>query len=192
MSNKPHVLIVGAGMTGLLLAQKLKSHGISFSIYERDPSADCRGGGWGLAIHWALDVLLELLPEHLREQIPQTNVDPDALVEGKIGRFPFFNLVTGDTMFENVNEKRVRLQRQRLRNLMLSDLDVQVRLCFKRSIWSRLLSMYFVKVEQDCPQYHPRPRRQYHNPLHRWISSIRHSFGRMRRLPLSNQREAVW
>lgn len=137
MSNKPHVLIVGAGMTGLLLAQKLKSHGISFSIYERDPSADCRGGGWGLAIHWALDVLLELLPEHLREQIPQTNVDPDALVEGKIGRFPFFNLVTGDTMFENVNEKRVRLQRQRLRNLMLSDLDVQVRLFFKCSLWSR-------------------------------------------------------
>ena len=101
MSDRPHVLIVGAGMTGLLLAQKLKSHGISFSIYERDPSADCRGGGWGLAIHWALDVLLALLPEHLREQIPQTNVDPDALAEGRVGRFPFFNLVTGETRFEN-------------------------------------------------------------------------------------------
>jgi hypothetical protein len=73
----------------------------------------------------------------LREQIPQTNVDPDALAEGKIGRFPFFNLVTGETRFENVSEKRVRLQRQRLRNLMLSDLDVQVRLLFKRSRWSQ-------------------------------------------------------
>ena len=184
MSEKPHVLIVGAGMTGLLLAQKLKSHGISFSIYERDPSADCRGGGWGLAIHWALDVLLGLLPEHLREQIPQTNVDPDALAEGKIGRFPFFNLVTGETRFENVNEKRVRLQRQRLRNLMLSDLDVQVRLFFARSCKLLLLSICPVEVEQDCPRYHPRPRQQNHNPLHRWIASIRHSPGWMRRVPL--------
>ena len=141
MSDKPHVLIVGAGMTGLLLAQKLKSHGISFSIYERDPSADCRGGGWGLAIHWALDVLLALLPEHLREQIPQTNVDPDALAEGKIGRFPFFNLVTGETRFENVSEKRVRLQRQRLRNLMLEGLDVQVRIILR--------ALIFVAVAED-------------------------------------------
>jgi 2-polyprenyl-6-methoxyphenol hydroxylase-like FAD-dependent oxidoreductase len=132
MSGKPHVLIVGAGMTGLLLAQKLKSHDISFSIYERDPSADCRGGGWGLAIHWALDVLLALLPQHLRDQIPQTNVDPDSLAKGVVGRFPFFDLVTGETRFENVSEKRVRLQRQRLRNLLLSGLDVQVRPLVKR------------------------------------------------------------
>jgi NADPH-dependent 2,4-dienoyl-CoA reductase/sulfur reductase-like enzyme len=118
MSDKPHVLIVGAGMTGLLLAQKLKSHDISFSIFERDPSADFRGAGWGLAIHWAVDIFLELLPPHLRDQIPQANVDPEALARGERGRFPFFDLVTGERRFENISEKRIRLS---------SDLDVQVR-----------------------------------------------------------------
>ena len=155
MSDKPHVLIVGAGMTGLLLAQKLKGHGVSFSIYERDPSANCRGGGWGLAIHWALDVFLAILPQNLRDQIPQTNVDPDSLAKGVIGRFPFYDLVTGETRFENVSEKRVRLQRQRLRNLMLSDLDVQVRLLINSHGLS-LLSIRPVKVEQDCTRCHSR------------------------------------
>ena len=151
MSGKPHVLIVGAGMTGLLLAQKLKSHDVSFAIYERDPSADCRGGGWGLAIHWALDVLLALLPQHLRDQIPQTNVDPDSLAKGVVGRFPFFDLVTGETRFENVSEKRVRLQRQRLRNLLLSGLNVQVRSFVKCSHENLSLSVHRVKVEPDGP-----------------------------------------
>jgi len=80
-------------------------------------------------------------PEHLRAQIPQTNVDPDALAEGKIGRFPFFNLVTGETRFENVSEKRVRLQRQRLRNLMLEGLDVQVRIVLR--------ALLFVAAAED-------------------------------------------
>lgn len=128
MSDKSHVLIVGAGMTGLLLAQKLKSHGISFTIFERDLSAEHRGAGWGLLIHWALDVFLGLLPQNLREQIPSANVDPEAHSQGKIGRFPFFDVVSGKKRFENVSDKRIRLNRKRLRKILLSGLDVQVRI----------------------------------------------------------------
>jgi NADPH-dependent 2,4-dienoyl-CoA reductase/sulfur reductase-like enzyme len=127
MPSTPHVLIVGAGMTGLLLAQNLKSHNISFSIYERDPNAEFRGAGWGLAIHWAVDTFLSLLPEHLREQIPEATVDPEALARGERGRFPFFDLVTGERRFENVSEKRIRVSRKRVRGLMLGGLDVEVR-----------------------------------------------------------------
>lgn len=157
MSDKPHVLIIGAGMTGLLLAQKLKSHDIPFSIYERDPSADYRGAGWGLAIHWAVDVFLALLPQHLRDQVQQTNVDPDAHARGEIGRFPFFDLVTGETRFENVSEKRIRLSRKRIRSLMFSDLDIQVRFHCS-SDKPPLLSIYDIEVEQDCDRDHSRQR----------------------------------
>lgn len=113
-------------MTGLLLAQKLKSHGISFTIFERDLSADFRGAGWGLAIHWALDIFLGLLPQDLRDQIPGANVDPVANDSGKTGRFPFFDLVTGKRRFENVSENRIRLNRKRLRKILLSGLNVEV------------------------------------------------------------------
>jgi 2-polyprenyl-6-methoxyphenol hydroxylase-like FAD-dependent oxidoreductase len=46
----PHVLILGAGLGGLLLAQALTKQGISFEIYERDESLNARFQGYALAI----------------------------------------------------------------------------------------------------------------------------------------------
>ncbi len=46
-----HVLIVGAGLGGLTLAQNLRKQGISFEIFERDPSKDSRFQGWAIALH---------------------------------------------------------------------------------------------------------------------------------------------
>ncbi len=42
-----HILVVGAGITGLTLGQALKKHGIPFTIFERDPTVLYRGRGWG-------------------------------------------------------------------------------------------------------------------------------------------------
>jgi 2-polyprenyl-6-methoxyphenol hydroxylase-like FAD-dependent oxidoreductase len=50
-STKPHVLIVGAGLGGLLLAQSLRKRGIDFEIFERDAHADARQQGWALGVH---------------------------------------------------------------------------------------------------------------------------------------------
>lgn len=54
-----HILIIGAGITGLALAQALRKRNqenpsrkpITFSIYERDAYALARGAGWGLTLH---------------------------------------------------------------------------------------------------------------------------------------------
>jgi ribulose 1,5-bisphosphate synthetase/thiazole synthase len=46
-----HVLIVGAGFGGLTLAQTLRKQGITFEIFERDPSKDSRFQGWAIALH---------------------------------------------------------------------------------------------------------------------------------------------
>lgn len=48
---KMHVLIVGAGLGGLTLAQCLRKQGISFEIFERDEDEQARFQGWAIAIH---------------------------------------------------------------------------------------------------------------------------------------------
>lgn len=48
---KMHVLIVGAGIGGLTLAQCLRKQGISFEIFERDVDRNARFQGWAIALH---------------------------------------------------------------------------------------------------------------------------------------------
>jgi glycine/D-amino acid oxidase-like deaminating enzyme len=126
MAPHPHVLIIGAGMTGLLLAQALQARNISFSIYERDPNAHFRGPGWGLAIHWAKGTLLSLLPESLQARLLEANVDPEGAMRGECGRFPLFDLASGERLFENLSENRIRVSRERLRSLLMTDLHISV------------------------------------------------------------------
>lgn len=45
-----HVLIVGAGIGGLFLAQFLRKQGVSFSIFERDASPEARTAGWAIGL----------------------------------------------------------------------------------------------------------------------------------------------
>lgn len=47
--GKPHVLIIGAGLGGLVLAQALRKQGVSFEIFERSP--DTRFQGWAIGLH---------------------------------------------------------------------------------------------------------------------------------------------
>jgi len=46
-----HVLIVGAGLGGLTLAQTLRKKGISYEIFERDVDNNGRFQGWAIALH---------------------------------------------------------------------------------------------------------------------------------------------
>lgn len=125
-STPPHVLIIGAGITGLVLAQTLRKHGVSFAVYERDPDPLHRGKGWGLTIHWSLDAFLRLLPQHLVDRLPETYVDPDAVARGENGNFLLFDLRTGETKWKVPPAKRLRVSRERLRRLLMDGIDVQV------------------------------------------------------------------
>lgn len=46
-----HILIAGAGLGGLCLAQCLRKQGISFEVFERDENEHSRPQGWAIALH---------------------------------------------------------------------------------------------------------------------------------------------
>jgi 2-polyprenyl-6-methoxyphenol hydroxylase-like FAD-dependent oxidoreductase len=74
MSQPQHrILIIGAGLAGLGLAQGLKKSNISFHIFERDSSAGFRAQGYRIRIgpHGAA-AIKRLLPERLWEAFEAT------------------------------------------------------------------------------------------------------------------------
>ncbi|GLI77979.1 hypothetical protein PoHVEF18_006276 [Penicillium ochrochloron] len=124
MSAAP-VLIVGAGISGLVLAQYLQSQGVRFEIFESDSALDARTGGWGLTLHWALPALRALLPPDVVERFPDTFVNKEASARGDVGSFQFFNLKSGESLFSVPAEERIRVNRGRLRELLTSGIDVR-------------------------------------------------------------------
>lgn len=124
MSDSP-VLIIGAGISGLVLAQYLQRHDVPFKIFDRDSAIDARSGGWGLTLHWSLPALRELLPEHLVERFPETFVNKEASARGDVGRFQFFDLKSGDALYNIPAAERIRVSRVRLRQLLTTGVDVE-------------------------------------------------------------------
>lgn len=140
----PHVLIIGAGITGLTLAQALRKNDIPFTIFERDSGPLHRGKGWGLTIHWALDAFLSLLPQNVIDRIPEAYVDPDAAAKGENGNFLFFDLKTGETRWKVPPARRLRVSRERLRRLLMDGIDVKVRMFCYFIQYSKLGQLHFL------------------------------------------------
>ncbi|KAI1035313.1 hypothetical protein LB504_006130 [Fusarium proliferatum] len=122
------VLIIGAGISGLLLAQSLSRHGIPFRVFERDTDLETRGVGWGLTLLWTLPVLKDLLPEHLFSRLPEAYVDREAVTQGLSSSFPFFDLSTGElkaSVPKAPEAERVRVTRQGLRALLATGIEIE-------------------------------------------------------------------
>jgi len=130
-SSQLPIIIIGAGISGLLLAQHLLTHSppIPFLIYERSPALTSRGVGWGLTLHWSLLALRQLLPAEILQRIPETYVDRKSVEAGRASTFPFFDLSTGEEVARTpvVGEGgRVRVGREGFRGLIAAGVDVQV------------------------------------------------------------------
>lgn len=120
----PHILMIGPGVTGLLLAQALKKNNIRYTIFERD--AVHREQGWGLAFHWAFPTLRALMPDDLAAKIDATYCIPTSTEEGEPGTFPFVDLETGKVKWARPPGMRRRVVRRKLCQLLESDLNIAV------------------------------------------------------------------
>jgi flavin-dependent dehydrogenase len=61
-SKPPHVVIIGAGIGGLFLAQFLRKQSVSFDVFERDTSASARGQGFALGLHMYAPLVVATWP----------------------------------------------------------------------------------------------------------------------------------
>lgn len=86
-SEQHPIIIAGAGIVGLALAQALKKERIPFRVYERDQHFHTRSAGWGISIYWALPGLENCLPSGLSEELLSVQVDPQQKITSMCGLF---------------------------------------------------------------------------------------------------------
>lgn len=133
-SSSSPVLIVGAGISGLLLAQHLRAQSVPFRIFERDQDFTTRGVGWGLTLHWSLPALRALLPETLFARLPETYVDRAAVEAGETSTFPLYDLAHGRLQAATpraTEAQRVRVTREGLRRLLADEINLEWGKAFK-------------------------------------------------------------
>jgi flavin-dependent dehydrogenase len=146
--NQKPILIIGAGLSGLLLAQYLRKTAgstVPVLLFERDADLTTRGLGWGLTLHWSLPALRALLPEDLFSRLPEAYVDRAAVEEGRPSTFPFYDLSTGECKAKTPNasvSQRIRVTRDRLRRVLATGLDIQA--CDSSFLFSSFFSFLLV------------------------------------------------
>ena len=121
------VIIVGAGLSGLSIAQGLKKNGIECVIVEKETHP--RERNWGVTMSWGLKHLANLLPVDLFNRLSECSPDPslDLKAAGK-ECIMIRNGQTGATIVEVPFEGIRRLNVQKTRKLWMEGLDVQVRI----------------------------------------------------------------
>ncbi|KEF61053.1 uncharacterized protein A1O9_02618 [Exophiala aquamarina CBS 119918] len=121
MDSQFKVLIVGAGVAGLALAQILRKHHVEFEIYERDDGS--RGQGWSIA----LDKLHDLLPQDIDSLY-------NASTNHSIGKPDGFEFIDGKTheilgVVGNVKQSHlghnISASRDLFRRILMKHLDIQ-------------------------------------------------------------------
>ncbi|KAI5463845.1 hypothetical protein BGZ63DRAFT_353582 [Mariannaea sp. PMI_226] len=119
-----HVIIIGAGITGLVVAQGLKKLGIRYSIFEKEVCLNYRSNEWTMAIHWSLDRLGGILPPEVFGKLPLISCNPAVPIESG-GIYPIIQAETGSLLTGVPYEKGLRVSRSRMRALCAEGIEVQ-------------------------------------------------------------------
>lgn len=123
--NPIHVLIIGAGITGLLIAQGLKQASIPFTIFESEPSPHSRRREWTLGIHWSVPFLRKLLPAEILTKLRAAYADPFYPYDKPAESVPIYNSATGDVLKRIEAPGMIRVSRGRMRELCAEGLEVR-------------------------------------------------------------------
>jgi len=138
-TSKPHVLIIGAGLGGLALAQALRKKGISFQIFERDSSCSTRFQGWALSLHaWyvrknngsnyrlTFERLLSDLRDSMKDDLPSLETVSNTYGVGLPSEGAQFDEMLNErARFGNAPETHfIRADRAKLRDWLRTDVEI--------------------------------------------------------------------
>ncbi|OJD28078.1 hypothetical protein ACJ73_00534 [Blastomyces percursus] len=141
--EKVTVLIIGAGSTGLALAQGLKQANISCIVVERDERLDARSRDWNMGMHWGEAALKSLVCDETWSRLQSVQVDPSQPT-AKIDDLRFVNGESGELISALQVQKFYRLRRSKLRALLAEDLDIRYNASFKNMAFSSSDSLAIV------------------------------------------------
>ncbi len=138
--TKSQVLIIGAGLGGLCLAQSLRRAGIPFSVYERDSEPFARPQGYRLHLDGdALGALAEVLSPvlfALFEATAQTTLPFTTLLATDLSvvkRLPTHDDLGPDVWPSSATRNtHANVDRATLRQILLADLDIRYGKRFER------------------------------------------------------------
>lgn len=120
-----HVLVIGAGTVGLLIAQRLKILGVKCTVFEREHYLNERPRDWSFAIVWAQDRLTECLPSTLSSRLSTAFIDP-LQVKNSGERMKLLNGKTGEELKVVPTPNLDLFKRSKFRALLAEGIDVQV------------------------------------------------------------------
>src|SRR5262245_52940694 len=124
------VVIAGAGLGGLCLAQALLQANIDVHVYERDPSLSARRQGYRITLDkYGAGALKRCLPPHLFDLVLATASSPE-----EVGYFRFTNQQLGEIFRltfrwdaqEAIPDVLGQVDRATLRTILLSGLEERV------------------------------------------------------------------
>ena len=130
------VLIVGGGLSGLMLSNVLKSQGIVCEVFERDSDPDARHQGFSTTFHEGLKALKEhMSKDRLQDFGKKVGVDHENNAGGI--SFMFFDSQRNLELasFELPAYQGYRINRKRFRNWLLKGAEETVR-------WNKQVSHY--------------------------------------------------
>ncbi|KAG0778083.1 hypothetical protein G6F22_011446 [Rhizopus arrhizus] len=130
------VLIVGGGLSGLMLSNVLKSQGIACEVFERDSDPDARHQGFSTTFHEGLKALKEhMSKDRLQDFGKKVGVDHENNAGGI--SFMFFDSQRNLELasFELPAYQGYRINRKRFRNWLLKGAEETVR-------WNKQVSHY--------------------------------------------------
>ncbi|KAK6386001.1 hypothetical protein LTS17_001575 [Exophiala oligosperma] len=123
MGHDLKVLIIGAGVSGLSLAQGLKKAGIDYEIFERHDS-EVRHRDWGITVHWAVE-FMQLYPDDMEEKLRSAQV----VVRKNTGLQEHVEFHDGETgrVFKHIPLGAAkRYSQKKVRQVLLEGIRVQV------------------------------------------------------------------
>ncbi|KAI8079915.1 uncharacterized protein BX664DRAFT_341808 [Halteromyces radiatus] len=130
------VLIMGAGLSGLTLAQTLKRQGIPYKVFDRDISRDGRANqGWSIMLRICLPYLLEAFDaDFLKTLAAEASVNP---LDPESAQFAYVDGITNKRLvfYDPKNYRSIsssdalefnmyRVNRKRFRQWLMKGIDV--------------------------------------------------------------------